>query len=76
MVALTGALSPATRAAKRSTLSACQNASRPPAQRLTREAPRMASRVLPAAMAAEVTGLPAVVWLTTKAPTSTPGQTP
>src|SRR2546428_12707233 len=54
---------------------AWSNASRPPANLLTREAPSRASSVFPAATPSEVRGVPAVVRLARNAPRSTPGQT-
>jgi hypothetical protein len=68
IVALIVVAKSAARRANLKTFRIRSNASRPAANRMTREAPAIASRVFPAAMPSEVATDPAVVTLTRKAP--------
>ncbi len=75
MVALTGVARAVTMMANLPTPVWLSNALTPPAQRLRHHAPHKASRVLPMAMAVEVSGVPAVARLAAKAPARMAGQT-
>jgi hypothetical protein len=74
IVALTRA--PGTTATANAKMSCARSkANRPWAKRLTSQAPKSPSRVLPAATPSDVATDPAVVTLTRKAPTATAGHT-
>src|SRR5262249_22732909 len=73
-VALIIVLKPAARTANLKMFHARSIASRPPAKRLTRKAPQMASAALPVAIPTEVAREPAVVRFAAKAPSQIAGQ--